>query len=538
MERRKFIQLSALSSASAFLLNGRLASAFNKTHLLNSVPLEIIEDRCLVLVQMRGGNDGLNTVIPTNQYDDYANLRPTIKLDNTGVNTAIELDSTLPVEDQVLLHPSLTTFKELYDEGKLNIIQGVGYPIMNKSHFAARALMLKGGDGTPVNANKDSGWMARYLQSKYEPTDYLDPLGIQLGSKKPSLGFHSGHEHKVDVNLTDQDISGFYSILSNLGDEFPLNIPDSDFGDNLNFINNVEINANLYAQRISDVFDAGSNSLTYPDYDLADQLKTVAKMIKGGSKTKIFLVSIDGFDNHNGQVAGASNSHEGKHADLLTELGESISVFHNDLEAMGLDEQVVTATFTEFGRKPRENGNLGTDHGNLGPMFVIGTHVRGGMSGTNLDLSGIVKHYDEANMQSDYRQTFSTLLSDFLGASEAISDTEFVPYDGENKLDLIKSNQVANESLGFDDFSISELTVFPNPVEGYCNIRLNSPNMFRGALVVYNMQGGIAFQITEDFVPGDNRKQLNLSHLSTGIYILAVKDADQKTKETFKIIKS
>ena len=314
MKRRKFLQLSALSSASSLLLNGHQLKAFSKTALLNEIPESIIDGRTMVMVQMSGGNDGLNTVIPLDQYDDYANLRPTIKLDNSGVNSAIPLDATLPVADQVLLHPSLTGFKSLYDAGKLNIIHSVGYPIVNKSHFAARALMFKGGDGTPENSSKSNGWMARYLHSAYEPTSYADPLGIQLGSKKPSLGFHSEHEHKVDVNLSGQDISGYYNVISNIGNPIPTEISGSEYADNIDFISKIETSANDYSQRISEVFDAGANSVSYPQYDLADQLKTVARMIKGGSKTKIFLVLIDGFDNHSGQVGSASNSHLGKHA--------------------------------------------------------------------------------------------------------------------------------------------------------------------------------------------------------------------------------
>ena len=123
--------------------------------------------------------------------------------------------------------------------------------------------------------------------------------------------------------------------------------------------------ATNYAERISAVFNAGSNAVTYPQFDLADQLKTVAKMISGGSKTKIFLLRIDGFDNHANQIDSQNNSHLGKHADLLTELSESIKAFQDDLEQLGIDENVVTTTFTEFGRKPIENGNKGTDHGNL-----------------------------------------------------------------------------------------------------------------------------------------------------------------------------
>ena len=317
MKRRKFLQLSALSSASTLLLNGHQIKAFSNTTLLNEIPESIIDGRTMVMVQMSGGNDGLNTVIPLDQYDDYANLRPTIKLDNSGVNSAIPLDATLPVADQVLLHPSLTGFKSLYDAGKLNIMHSVGYPIVNKSHFAARALMFKGGDGTPENSSKSNGWMVRYLHSAYEPTSYADPLGIQLGSKKPSLGFHSEHEHKVDVNLSGQDISGYYNVISNLGNPEPTNdLGPSEYTDNIDFIAGVETNSNSYSERISTVFNAGSNSATvYPDTDLSNQLKTVARMIKGGSKTKIFLVLIDGFDNHSGQVGSASNSHLGKHAD-------------------------------------------------------------------------------------------------------------------------------------------------------------------------------------------------------------------------------
>ncbi|MDG1037507.1 MAG: hypothetical protein P8O89_01035, partial [Polaribacter sp.] len=183
MDRRKFIRLTALGSASTFLVNGHVANAFNQTAAINGIPPEIIDGRSIVLVQLRGGNDGLNTVIPLNQYDTYANLRPKIKQSITAgnPNKAIELDSTLALEDQVYLHPEFIDFKDLYDQGKLNIIHGVGYPVVNKSHFASRALMFKGGDGTPENSNKDDGWMARYLHAHYDLNDYQDPLGIQLG---------------------------------------------------------------------------------------------------------------------------------------------------------------------------------------------------------------------------------------------------------------------------------------------------------------------------------------------------------------------
>ena len=154
------------------MLNGHMVNAFTRTKLLDNVSEDVIRDRCIVMIQLSGGNDGLNSIIPKNQYDKYASIRPTIRVKDIGSNKAIELDSTLSVPDQTLLHPNLLAFKELWDEGKLNIVHGVGYPQLNKSHFSGRALMSRGGDGTDANSNKPDGWMARYLNSAFDYTTY------------------------------------------------------------------------------------------------------------------------------------------------------------------------------------------------------------------------------------------------------------------------------------------------------------------------------------------------------------------------------
>ena len=542
MKRRKFIQISSTGSLAGFMLNGHLVNAFTRTKLLNNVSEDVIRDRSMVMIQLSGGNDGLNSVIPKNQYDKYASIRPTIRIKESGNNAGIELDTTLGVEDQTLLHPNLLAFKELWDEGKLNIVHGVGYPQLNKSHFSGRALMSKGGDGTDENSNKPDGWMARYLHSAFDHTTYLDPLGIQLGNKKPADEFHSDEQHKIDINLSGQDANNFYSQLSNIGN------PLADYGDmtseyidNINFINGMEVTATNYAERISAVFNAGSNAVTYPQFDLADQLKTVAKMISGGSKTKIFLLRIDGFDNHANQVDSQNNSHLGKHADLLTELSESIKAFQDDLEQLGIDENVVTTTFTEFGRKPIENGNKGTDHGNLGPMFVIGKGVNPGFTGTHLSLDnftygGNVKHFDlDTQMQHDYRQVYASIIGDFLGASSTtIIDTEFDDYDV-NRLNLISSPILSNPYEKATN-RIS-LTISPNPVENDLIIRFRSLEWLRGGVQVHDLQGRTVEDLTVDFSSGINQIPLNLSHLSKGLYVLKVVDDRNQTIATSKFAK-
>jgi uncharacterized protein (DUF1501 family) len=542
MKRRNFIQLSATGSLAGFMLNGHLVSAFTRTKLLNNVSEDVIRDRSIVMIQLSGGNDGLNTIIPKNQYDKYASIRPTIRIKNSGINAGIELDSSLSTADETLLHPNLTPFKQLWDDGKLNIVHGVGYPQLNKSHFSGRAIMSKGGDGSEANNNKPDGWMARYLHSGFDHLQYDDPLGIQLGNKKPADEFHSDEEHKVDINLSGQDTSGFYSQLSNVGNPIPdFGNASSEYIQNIEFINGMEVSATNYAQRISTVFNNGTNLVSYPPFDLADQLKTVAKMISGGSKTKIFLLRIDGFDNHANQVDSQNDSHLGKHADLLTELSTSIKAFQDDLEQLGIDENVVTTTFTEFGRKPIENGNKGTDHGNLGPMFVIGKGVNPGFTGTHLSLDsftygGNVKHFDlDTQMQHDYRQVYASIIGDFLGASSTtMIDTEFDVYDV-NRLNLISSPILSNPYEKATN-RIS-LTISPNPVENDLIIRFRSLEWLRGGVQVYDLQGRTVEDLTVDFSSGINQIPLNLSHLSEGLYVLKVVDDRNQTIATSKFAK-
>jgi len=542
MKRRKFIQLSSTGTLAGFILNGHMVNAFTRTKLLDNVSEDVIRDRCIVMIQLSGGNDGLNSIIPLDQYDKYANIRPTIRIKETGSNKGIELDSSLGVLDQTLLHPNLLAFKELWDEGKLNIVHGVGYPQLNKSHFSGRALMSRGGDGTDANSNKPDGWMARYLNSAFDHTTYDDPLGIQLGNKKPADEFHSDAEHKVDINLSGQDVDGFYSQLSNIGNPLA-NYGDesSEYIDNINFINGMEVTATNYASRISAVFNAGTNNVSYPSYDLANQLKTVAKMLSGGSKTKLFLLRIDGFDNHANQVESQERSHMGKHADLLLQLSKSIKAFQDDLESLGIAQNVVTTTFTEFGRKPIENANKGTDHGNLGPMFVIGTGVTPGFTGSHLSLDsftlgGNVDHFHlNTQMQHDYRQVYAAIIGDFLGASSLnIIETEFDAYD-QNRLNLI-SSPILNNPYEKSTHSTS-LVVAPNPVVNDTMIQFSSPMWMRGQLQIHDLQGRIVQELIADFSSGTNQIPLHLSHLSKGLYVLTVLDDTNKTLASTKFRK-
>ena len=164
------------------------------------------------------------------------------------------------------------------------------------------------------------------------PNVFASPLAIQLAEKKPAMLFHSDHTHGISTNLSGQDISGYYSVVSGVGGAPIINIPPGEHGDMLSYIMQIEQNSNVYSQAISTAFNAGNNQANYPTYDLANQLKTVARLVHGGIQTKVFLVSLNGFDTHDAQVDPTIGTSAGRHAELLTTLSQSIAAFFQDIQ--------------------------------------------------------------------------------------------------------------------------------------------------------------------------------------------------------------
>ncbi|MEZ4918059.1 MAG: hypothetical protein R2792_03045 [Saprospiraceae bacterium] len=278
MKRRNFLRIAPSAAITPFVVNGYKMRPFANSKIANVLSnCEGLDERALVLIQLKGGNDGVNTLIPIAQYDQYANLRSDIKVPDSGAEAFIPLDNTLPLDDQVGLNPAMTGVKELYDKGWVNIVQGVGYENPNQSHFKSTDLWLSGGDGTSENFSLGTGWMGRSMQSLFPdvlgaPTTAMpDPLGIQIGDPNPSLGFHTETEHQNVINLSGQDPAGFFSLIQTIGGAAMTDIPDSEYGDEISYIMSVEQSVNLYAQRITEVFNAGTNEGNYPAFNLADQ---------------------------------------------------------------------------------------------------------------------------------------------------------------------------------------------------------------------------------------------------------------------------
>ncbi|MFZ4671010.1 MAG: DUF1501 domain-containing protein [Flavobacterium sp.] len=526
MKRRNFIKLTSTASALS-LLPTEVFALFNSAG-LKTCPN--VNAKKIVLIQLSGANDGLNTVVPINQYDTYAALRPNIKLNNIGgSNGIINLDSTLPLENQVGLHPALSGFKNLYDNGLMRLIQGVGYPIQDKSHFKSTDLWLTGGDGTPANNVLGSGWVGRFLENYF--ANFLTanfPLGIQLGSSENSLGFHGEIEHGMSLNINGQDPSGFYSIVNGLGGIAPTTIPNSEYGDLIQYILNNDTSTNTYAQTISAAFNSGSNSVTYPNTSLSNQLKTVAKFISGGLETKVYLVKISGFDTHNLQVASNTTTHTGSHADLLTQVSEAVTNFITDLNNQNIGDDVLAVTFSEFGRKAGENGNLGTDHGEIAPMFVFGSSLNAGISGTNIDLSEAIagNNFQIQTVQHDYRRVFSTILQDWFGVSNPTLDLTFYDHTNNigfagNKISNLINTQNSVPPFCYNDVLLStnsfnhsnEVIVYPNPSTE--TVSINSTSTIND-ITIYTIDGKLIGTYRNPLT--SNNFTINVESLSIGMY--------------------
>jgi uncharacterized protein (DUF1501 family) len=535
MKRRNFLKAFGPLAVSPFMVNGHTMRPFANSKINRLIAnCEEVEGRTIVLIQLKGGNDGLNTIIPINQYDRYVQLRPTVRVPDAGADAYIPLDSSLKTDRQVGLHPQLTPLKEMYEDGMVNIVQGVGYEQPNQSHFKSTDLWMSGGDGTPENFNLGSGWMGRSMQAMFPdvlgaPTaTMLDPLGIQIGDPNPSLGFHTETEHQNVINLAGQDVSGFYSLIQTIGGLPPATLPDAEQGEEIQYIMSVENSVNLYAARISQVFNAGTNALTYPANGFANQLRTVARLIRGGCKTKVFLCQLGGFDTHDGQVG--TTAIDGDHADLMFNMSTAIKTFFDDLQAMGIADQVLACTFSEFGRCAAQNGSDGTDHGTLAPMILFGKGVNPGVTGTNVNLSNLTNDNQLQGMQHDYRQVFTTILQDWLGANDYVLETTL--FDEYMKLPLLSAAYVADPSCYYggsvvvqDPFLRPEgLMILSNPARFSTEVTFESKTSYAARLTVHDMVGRTAYSGNVQVSAGSNLVYIDVTDYTPGAYIVRLEN--------------
>ena len=508
MNRRDFLQHTLSAGTVSFMLGGFTVKAYGRTPLLDALLSAADVDRVLVLVQLIGGNDGLNMVIPLDQYPQLMAARSNIVVDQTKV---------LQLTAATGLHPAMTGFQGLYGAGQLTVIQGVSYPNPNFSHFRATDIWLTGAD---YNQILDTGWLGRYLEQEfpgypggYPSTMAPDPLGIQIGSAvTPALDGDS-----VSMGLAITNPNSSYILPG--GSDAP---PATPAGHELTFVREVAQQAQAYGSSIKTAAGKATNlSTKYPakgTNPLADQLRIVAQLIAGGLRTRLYVVNLGGFDTHSAQVVGTDTS-TGAHAKLLGQLSDGITAFMDDITLLGVANKVIGMTFSEFGRRIKSNASLGTDHGTCVPMFVFGNGVAGGLVGTNPVLPAAATVNDNLQMQYDFRSVYATVLQDWFGASNA--ELQSVLLKSYVKMPLISASSVLSAPGGPSAPMAYELDQnYPNPFNPTTVISGQWPQESDVRLVVYDILGREVIVLASGRYPaGRYSFTFDGTGLASGVYL-------------------
>ena len=336
MERRHFLHNLAHAAAVPTIFS---SLAFNSLDFSSNSNLSntIENGKIIVIIKMDGGNDGLNTVIPLDQMSNLSKARPRVILPE---NKIVSLNT-----NDLGLHPSLSDFKSLFNEDRLKIIQNVGYPNPDFSHFRSMDIWQSASDSDEY---LNSGWMARYIENKHPaypeayPSDaYPHPLAVELGWQS-SLLFTG---QKSLTSFQARNPTNFLEIINEFDNEYP----SDNKGNKLKFIQQIAKQSNVYSKIIKDKYENGKNTVSYGNSNLERQLEIVSQLISGGLKSRIYFVEFGGFDTHDTQV-DLSDRTKGQHAVLLKRLNDAVITFIKNLDASGHSENVLTMTFSEFGR--------------------------------------------------------------------------------------------------------------------------------------------------------------------------------------------
>jgi uncharacterized protein (DUF1501 family) len=403
ISRRKFLKRSGKAAGASIALGGFLARAYSQSTTVGPMGATALSDtdRVLVIIRLGGGNDGLNTLIP-HENEAYHRARPTLGISSSDarVNSLNETHG---------LHPSLTGFKHLHDEGRLLSIQGVGYPNPDRSHFRSTDIWMSGSDS---NEFLSTGWLGRFLDEVYPdfPNTLPDhPLAIDIGPVlSMSLIGKSG-----GMGIALKDPREFFSLV-NLGNQIiDTNEIPTPSGFELDFVRQVNRESIQYSDELKKAGEQGVNKIRYPDTKLGGQLALIARLIDGGMKSRVYLVSQRGYDTHSNQLE--------RHANLMTDLNDATIAFHHDLTAQGNADRVLGMTVSEFGRRVEENGSAGTDHGTSAPVFIFGPDLQAGLMGPDPDFRNVDNRGDFFHTY-DFRQVYASVLNQWFEIPKIVTD--------------------------------------------------------------------------------------------------------------------
>jgi uncharacterized protein (DUF1501 family) len=505
-------------------LGGFKISALSSLPFINGLAGAPDNDHVLVLVQMVGGNDGLNTLIPLTNYADYYAARSNIAIPQGKV---LKLTSNIKNG----LHPALTGFQSLYDNDQLAVLQSVGYPSPDGSHFRSMDIWLSGAD---ADQYLSTGWTGRFLGETYTNfpvgypnADMPDPLAIQIGSVISPV-FMSENGTTAMAVPTDTE---FYDLINGITEPEP----DTPMGNELTYLRSVARTTNKYASVIEAAAAKVTSQYTgYPaNNELAAQLKTVARLVAGGLKTKVYMVSTGGFDTHGGQV-NSGDTTTGGHANLLGQLSDAITAFMKDCQMLSIDKRVLGMTFSEFGRRIVSNGSLGTDHGAAQPVFIFGNAAQTGVLGTNPDLSA-TNVESNLPMQYDFRSVYSSILRDWFCVSP--TDVSTMLLKNYQYLPFIKNSACGNTYTDLNDLGNSLISNSPNPFTTSTTITFKT-NGGHTLVQILDVTGRLVMvPVDQDYTQGTYTVTVNTNSLAHGVYYARLQNQSVQQVRTMLKVK-
>ncbi|MCM4162265.1 MULTISPECIES: DUF1501 domain-containing protein [unclassified Arenibacter] len=399
--RRSFLQALGIAGSGSMMLGSNFLTASAPSPLTSAIAMAET-DNILILIRLSGGNDGLSTIIPIEQYDIYANARPNIYLPESKI---------LRLTDEFGVPTYMKSLEPMWGEGQFKAVHGVGYENQSLSHFTGSDIFANTDLSTTGFSGRNTGWMGRHFEYLYP--DYLSdfpgsrpegPAAIQVGNYG-SLVFEGEETNYAFVtNNIDQ-----LEQIAQTGLQYPVNDELFDncmYSDQIKFLRGVSNVTNEYAGTIHEAYMRGANQIEYQDNGFARQLALLARLIKGNLGTKVYMISMGGFDTHGNQPL--------VHERLMTQLSIAVDNFYDDLAFTQQDDKVLSMTFSEFGRRIFENGSNGTDHGKAAPTLFFGSGLNGSA------FVGDHPSLDEPNSRGnleytmDFRNLYATVLAEWL----------------------------------------------------------------------------------------------------------------------------
>lgn len=537
--RRSFLQALGIAGSGSMMLGSNMLTASAPSPLTAAIAAAET-DNILILIRLSGGNDGLSTVIPIEQYDSYANARPNIYIPESKV---------LKLTDEFGVPSYMQAVEPMWGDGQFKAVHGVGYQNQSLSHFTGSDIYANTDLTTTGFSGLDTGWMGRHFENLYP--DYLinppaSPAAIQIG-QFGNLVFQGEETNYAFItsNIDQLEEIAESGVVYGLDDAL---FGDCMYGDQLKFLRGVANTTYEYAGLIHEAYERGQNQVEYQDNGFARQLALLARLIKGNLGTKVYMISMGGFDTHGNQPLA--------HERLMTNLSVAIDNFYDDIAFTQQDDQVLSMTFSEFGRRIFENGSNGTDHGKAAPTLFFGSGLNGsafvGEHPTldNPDGRGNLEY------TMDFRDLYATVLAEWLCVDiplveQHLLDHPYAPVnlgfncsgvefpdivysDGEPTLPTQPDPTDPNPDL------LNAVVHKPfYPTDNAPHIYLEMPFTAHVDIQLYNILGqnvGTIYNemMTEGPVEINIRERMP-EHLSTGKYIYRIQIQDKKMSKSVMV---